>query len=283
MATYSPEQKREIEKGIESGINISAYANPEVEAKDMYQIRCALEDGINIAPYMNPKLDSMQIYAIIVGVKNGIDVSSFAKPEIPYEEMKRRINEINKKKKEAAYHKLKVKEFDKLTAKTQAKTKYYQGYTYKGKVYTYKQIGLIQKGLKEGLDISWYEDPRFIPECMLLIMEGLREGLQVSLYAKQSFSVSQMEIILKGLKRGLDVTIYANPDFSIKQMNYLYDKLIKHHRDSAPVLTNKKPKVSLASERSLGSKKDTKRVACKEFNARHDRVSNAVRKMRVDL
>lgn len=270
MVMYSPEQKREIQKGVIAGIDTAAYANPNIEAKDMYQIRCALEDGINIAPYIDPRFDSRQIYAIIIGVKNGIDVTSFAKPEIPYEEMKKRINEMHKKKKDKARQQLKYKEFDKLMVKTQAKTKYYQGYTYKGKVYTYKQIGLIQKGLKEGLDTSWYEDPRIPTECMLLIMEGLREGLQVSLYTNLTYSYKQMELILKGLKRGLDVTVYAKPEYSIKQMNYLYNKLIKQHKDSVQVLTSKKPKITMASERNSNIKSNTI-------------YTNAIKKMRIDL
>ena len=45
------------------------------------------------------------------------------------------------------------------------------------------------------------------------IEEGLRKGLDVSVYANPKFDSDQMHILMQGLEQGIDVIPYANPKF----------------------------------------------------------------------
>lgn len=80
------------------------------------------------------------------------------------------------------------------------------------------QLQEILLGLKEGLDISFYENPEFDWYQMKEIREGLQRGLDVKLYANPKFDVDQMQLIQDGLEQGVDVQIYAKTEFDSNQM-----------------------------------------------------------------
>ncbi|WP_029513617.1 hypothetical protein [Mycoplasmopsis primatum] len=67
--------------------------------------------------------------------------------------------------------------------------------------YTKKQAELIYKGLKKGLDVSYYSDPAFRYAQMFWIYQGLRDGLDVNLYAHQNIHHKAMKEIYFNLKR----------------------------------------------------------------------------------
>lgn len=62
------------------------------------------------------------------------------------------------------------------------------------------QINQIRKGLKQGLDVSVYADPRYSKWQMDQIRRGLEEGLDVSTYANPKYDSEKMEKIRKGLE-----------------------------------------------------------------------------------
>lgn len=91
-------------------------------------------------------------------------------------------------------------------------------YEYKGNIYDSKQIVSIAEGLKAGLDVSWYADPKFDENQMHYIFLGLEQGLDVSWYADPKFDENQMWAIYCGLLAGTDASWYADPKYDENQM-----------------------------------------------------------------
>lgn len=210
---FNEQQIAEINRGLQSGVDVLIYAKPNLSPVDMYQIRVALEEGLNIKEYVGSGFDSNQLAVIIKGLRQGINVKIFANPEISAENMKQMLlNEINKRYK--------------------PKETYSNRYKYKGKIYTRKQMILIKKGLNENLDVSLYADDKFSCDQMLVILRGLREGLDVSVYASPSYTPAHMNLLRKGLKEGLNVSKYANPELKEAQYVNIYMKLSRYKRDS---------------------------------------------------
>ncbi len=58
-------------------------------------------------------------------------------------------------------------------------------------------------------------------EQMQEIRQGLKQGVDVSIYANPKFDDDQMRQIRKGLEKELDVSIYANPEFNWEQMEQI--------------------------------------------------------------
>ena len=72
---------------------------------------------------------------------------------------------------------------------------YENGMANRGKLYLMNeelfdsgQIYLIKEGLKDGLDVSKYANPKFIFPQMEEIIVGLRDGLDVDAFAKPEFT-----------------------------------------------------------------------------------------------
>lgn len=60
-------------------------------------------------------------------------------------------------------------------------------------------MGEIKQGLKAGVDVSKYADPRFGLSRMALIRRGLEEGPDVSKYARNlKFDFGQLNVIWRG-------------------------------------------------------------------------------------
>lgn len=94
-------------------------------------------------------------------------------------------------------------------------------------------------GLEEGLDVSWYANPKFNHYQMEQILYGLENNINVSLYANTEFTWAQMEQIRLGLKHGFDVSIYLNPTIDWREMQkHLEDMLKLKNKTPLRVLFN---------------------------------------------
>ena len=91
------------------------------------------------------------------------------------------------------------------------------------------QLQEILLGLKEGLDISFYENPEFDSNQMFEILRGLNSKIDVSLYARPEFNSEQMAEIRLGLEIGLNVKDYAKPDIDARQMRMTRLRLWKRY------------------------------------------------------
>ena len=98
-------------------------------------------------------------------------------------------------------------------------------------------IRLIRVGLEEGLDVSWYADPKYTALQMVQIYKGLEAGVDVSWYADPKSNSTQMLLIREGLEQGLDVSKYADPKYDKDKMREIREslkekKLAKPQRNS---------------------------------------------------
>ena len=58
------EQMGQIRLGLESGIDVSKYANPKLSDNQMQEIRWGLEDGLDVSTYADPEFDWKQMREI---------------------------------------------------------------------------------------------------------------------------------------------------------------------------------------------------------------------------
>lgn len=78
---FDDSRMNEIRKGLESGVDISQYADPKFYARQMRQIRLGLESGIDISQYADPKIDGPKMEEIRLGLESGVDISWYANPK----------------------------------------------------------------------------------------------------------------------------------------------------------------------------------------------------------
>jgi len=88
-------------------------------------------------------------------------------------------------------------------------------------VFDDKQLREIRIGLEDGVDVSWYTDPKYDWEQMKVIRYGLQKGLDVSVYADPKYDYEQMHEIWSGLNMGVDVSWYADPKYARSQMRQI--------------------------------------------------------------
>ena len=61
---FNESKKEEIRLGIENGIDVSIYANPEFDYRQMVQILKGLENNIDVTTYLNPTIEWEQMEKI---------------------------------------------------------------------------------------------------------------------------------------------------------------------------------------------------------------------------
>lgn len=83
------------------------------------------------------------------------------------------------------------------------------------------QMHILMQGLEQGIDVIPYVNPKFSFEQMCIIHNGLIDKQDVSLYADLKYNERQMRQIQKGIEKGLDVSIYADPKYNEYQMNVI--------------------------------------------------------------
>lgn len=81
------EQMKEVRKGLESGVNARLYAHPDYKPSVMAVYRADMKSGIDIEAYINPEYSVAQLMELGQGVISGIDISKYADVKIPAHEM----------------------------------------------------------------------------------------------------------------------------------------------------------------------------------------------------
>ena len=207
----------QIRIGLQKGLDVSWYAKPEYNWKQMKGFRNCLEkkidkkdkiklmlltralmENIDFTPYvLNENFNYGKLVEIELGLENELDVSLYAKPEFNEDQMRE-----------------------------------------------------IRLGLESGVDVSYYSNPNiyyiqmkyirfcltdgfhsnilnFSCEALKIIYEGLQKKLDVSWYANPEFNCYQMEEIKSGLEKRLDVSWYARPELlpnKCYKLNWLLKK-----------------------------------------------------------
>lgn len=109
---YTKEQKKQLQMGVEAGLNVAPYAHPEIPYMNMSEIRCAMlrgqpvtpvtnhlfytanvetsalkyilvvaAEGIDITAMLDPRFNVSQLGEIHLGLVSGLDVTEYAHPE----------------------------------------------------------------------------------------------------------------------------------------------------------------------------------------------------------
>ena len=254
---FSAEQMEQLRLGMEKGLDVSVFANNNYSAKMMTVFRRCLESNVDITPYVHtkkgryesqavpvfnnnqlkeiryaleynldnpqkkididlfakldddgkPVFNEYQMKAIRRGLEKGLDVSKFAKPEYSSYRMAKMSHVLS--------YGLDITPLENLSIRR------------------YSQLDEIADGLKKGLDVSIYANPKFSAQEMCQIKEGLEHGIDVSWYTKTDsngnliFNEFQREVIKESLINGIDVSLITQlnedgtPVFSSHQMKVI--------------------------------------------------------------
>lgn len=237
ITDMNPDQRAEVEKGIEAGIDISQYADPNFDHSQMKQIRMGLLKGLDVSvyakphvhvtlmmaalqaiengvepkslePYIDPRFSASQLELIGSGLKAGIDVSAYARPEFNWEQMREIL--IGMRDRPVVD----------VTPYLDPRFKAEQM-----KVIRYA-LESNEKGMEVDVDmIANPEYSRYLMEALYFLQTDI-EGLQVDLnsfieqwnnhpiFNDQFMSTTdwtKKKAIYEGLNAGVDITIYANP------------------------------------------------------------------------
>lgn len=83
-----------IYSGLEQGLDVKHYANPNFTNLQMKEIKLGLENNLDISIYASEEFDNKQMYYIRDGLMQGLDVTHYAKPELSWQEMKKELDKI---------------------------------------------------------------------------------------------------------------------------------------------------------------------------------------------
>ena len=94
---FDEAQQREIERGIESQVDILVYAKTDYDSFQMFEIRIGLQEDLDVSYYTNPDFDPTEMNIIRTGLRKGLDVSQYAKPELNWQEMYEVVKRLERK------------------------------------------------------------------------------------------------------------------------------------------------------------------------------------------
>jgi hypothetical protein len=220
LTQFNADQKRQIIEGINSGIDISVYANPELDSRQMKVIRKALEGNIPIHPYVRKEFDAEHLNVIKKALEHGDDMSLYDNPEIDasvitsvYQMVRNGIHPGNIR-------------------------------PYITPEYNAEQMEQFRAILALGRDPGRMADPRLSPGQMRLIREAYGAGMgerEVGILVGQRQSGSlydekQMRVILNALLHlntygdvgRIDINRILNPDISGNDMETIHLSMLKN-------------------------------------------------------
>ncbi len=212
---FDEDQKIEIQIGVESGLDVSSYANPEFMAIQMRQIRMGLQDCLDVSAYADPKFDWFQMEEIRYGIMEGLNYALYAKPEIGYEKMRVIRKGLQENIDLSNFIQLSAGILEELRKAIKSKVSIVD-YIKEG--YKVEQLEQIRIALENRVDIRPHINLSFRGASIREIALGLEEGLPVSVYANMDYGWQQMREIRLGMEKRLDINQYSNCLFSWQQM-----------------------------------------------------------------
>ena len=156
LRLFNEYQREQIMKGIESGVAVHLYGNPELSEDQMELLREGLEHGLPVRYYNSVQFSLEQMYEIQQGFKEKINVSMYLSSVFDAKQM----SEIRQGLKEGLDVSM-----------------------YANPVFDSFQMCIIRQGLRKGLDVRQYA----CPECDLGEMAKIYNRLE-----KESKSIDRM-------------------------------------------------------------------------------------------
>ena len=69
-SAYTAAQTREIREGLDDGLDVSIYADPQYNAEQMNEIKLGLRTGIDVTQYTDPTYNADKMYFIREGLED---------------------------------------------------------------------------------------------------------------------------------------------------------------------------------------------------------------------
>lgn len=192
--SFDVAQLEQIRKGLETGIDVSAYLDPEKSWVEMEEIRISLESGFDMNFYIKKGFDWIQCKEIRKGIQDGVDVSYYLKPDFLASQMKEIRKGLIKKLDVSKYVST---EFDWL------------------------QMKQIRRGLEEKVNVSLYAKPEYKHSTMRAIRLGLMEQVNLVPYAEKGYSGKIIQEIHRGIVLNNDITAYVEQGYSAEQLRQI--------------------------------------------------------------
>ncbi len=217
---FDEKQKQALLEGVENGLDISVYANPNYDSYQMNEIRWGLEKNLDVAQYATTKYNWRQMSQIREGLERNLDISVYADSKYDDLQMEQIRLGLEDKLNISAY----INPEYNADQMEQIREGLKQGLdvaVYADPQFDFEQMAEIKSGLEAGVDVSIYANPQFDHYEMWEILEGLMDKRDVSIYAKPEFNNAQMQEIKLGMLRNVDVTVYAKPEYNYDQMEQI--------------------------------------------------------------
>lgn len=215
LEQYDEDQMEEIRIGMEEGLDVSIYADPEYMPLQMEAIRIGLEKGLDVSKYANRKFDWFQMDEIRLGLEYDLPVSRYANPDLSYQIM----HEIRL----GLAAGIDLGRRTDLDWKTLEQLRLAHTYgidldSYVDRGYNSYQLEEIRIAQETGINIDLYLRPDFRAAAIREIRLGLEEFVDVSVYAKIEYSWMQMRELRLALSEQLDVSKFSSPLYNWRQM-----------------------------------------------------------------
>lgn len=187
---YTEKQWREIQLGIESGVDVSIYAKVYYHHAQMRELRLGLEQGFDVHIYSDRFLYSKDMFLIRKCMELKFEVSYFLNKELNYKQKEQifygMLSGINYAiYAKAGYNEWKMKEVRLGMEKGFDLTPYLD-------THNHNQMHQIRLGMESQNDYKTYDDVRFKQAQMAEILAGLQKGLDVSAYADFNLPIEVM-------------------------------------------------------------------------------------------
>lgn len=193
-------QLEQIRKGLESGIDVTAYLDPGKSWLEMQEARVSMESGFPMQKYIRQGFDWLQCIEIREGIQAGVDVSQYMDVNYLAPQMK----EIRKGLQRGVNIAL-----------------------YADPQFDWFQMREIRKGLEEKLNVAVYAKKNYKHAMMRAIRQGLKDGINLVPFAEQGYAGKVLQEIRHGVKMNYNIGEYLKEGYDadqLHQINYAHEK-----------------------------------------------------------
>lgn len=239
---FNAVQLEEIRDGLKNSVDVTKYARPDLHFNKMHLIREGLEKGIDASIYLDAGFTERQLDEILHGAAEGLDVSTYANPKYNEELMylarrglRKGINDLPKYFDRGYNHNQIVQIY--CGKKDGIDTSFYEN----PKLH-HVQMSVIRWGVKYGVDATKFNNPEMSAGEMEKIRDGLIKEKEIGLWKKEGFNIApyvdkldcyQLEEVRLGLEKNLDVSVYAKDKYDSEQMDAIRGALEENIYDIA--------------------------------------------------
>ncbi|MBR5980008.1 MAG: DUF342 domain-containing protein [Oscillospiraceae bacterium] len=201
---FSSYQMTEIQKGLEAGIEVTGYLDPDMSWIEMEEYRLELEQGIDLSEYRQKGFSNGRLSQIRQGIVQGVDVSVYAKMDYLAEQM----NEIR----------------EGLAAGLPIMF-------YKDPAFNYMQMAEIKEGLLHNVDISKYARKDMPYRKMRAVREALEKDLVLDDEIIEKYDAGVIEQIAAAKQDKVDIIQYVKDGYDAEQLEEIRTALVSRNKE----------------------------------------------------